>query len=111
MCHDLDFLVRALLEVGASVGTSNEVTWLYRCHATNSGSSISLRRQHAEIAYCLGRAANLELENDVEYNIAQLIGYGIDPGVITLAAQYRPWLMESSLPISDSIERWVQKCL
>ena len=111
MCHDLDFLIRALLEVGAGVGTSSEVTWLYRCHETNSGSSISLKKQHAEIVYCLGRAVNPVLENDVEYNLAQLIGHGIDPEIIALAAQDRPWLLESNMPVCDSIARWVLTCL
>ena len=56
MCHDLDFIIRALTTGKSSIGVSPEPTWKYRCHETNSGSSICLVKQSAEITYCLGRA-------------------------------------------------------
>ena len=107
MCHDLDFMIRALTTGKSSVGVSSTPTWKYRCHETNSGSSIGLTRQSAEITYCLGRALQaLNVETSAS-SLTSVIGYGIEKWILDLAATYKPWVNESRIIANDSIQRWV----
>ena len=107
MCHDLDFLLRAIFLGGVSVGTSNNPTWQYRCHETNSGSAISSAQQSAEIVYCLGRALcqYLQVESrDVFFNF---IGHSISHDLKNTAWGVKPWDREEILGARDSISQWI----
>jgi glycosyltransferase involved in cell wall biosynthesis len=109
MCHDLDFLLRAMLGFRSHVGYSPIPTWQYRCHETNSGSFINIRKAQAEITYAIGRSLDSMFENDgIEY-LSKIIGYGIDPKIISEAELQKPWRLEKTLSISESISTWVKK--
>jgi glycosyltransferase involved in cell wall biosynthesis len=107
MCHDLDFLLRALLVAGVKVGVSEVPTWFYRCHETNSGSSISSKKQAAEIIYSLGRVLDPILEKFSSESLLQTIGYGLDPKIILEASIVKPWVAEVHLGVEKSINEWV----
>jgi hypothetical protein len=111
MCHDLDFLIRALVFAGSAVGTTHVPSWEYRCHETNSGSSISLKTQHAEIIYSLGRALDylgIDTSQDV---LKSRIGHGLYGEIFTLAEKLKPWANDSQVSVLDSINNWVFHCL
>ena len=111
MCHDLDFLIRALAIENCGVGTSRVPSWEYRCHETNSGSSISLVKQHAEIIYSLGRSLDF-----LEFEISQAslkakIGHGLNDKILAMAAVIKPWRSESRMSVSDCVDKWVINCI
>ena len=108
ICHDLDFLLRALFVEGVSVGTSPHPTWQYRCHETNSGSAISTDKQQAEIAYCLGKILLQTKRVDSREDFFNLIGYGITIDLKTKVWVERPWDKEEFLGTDESIRLWVE---
>ncbi len=109
MCHDLDFLLRALLDTQSSVGVSLTPTWRYRCHETNSGSQIALLRQHAEIIYSIGHALRvLKIETNIE-NMSNLIDYGVSRDLMELAASKSPWISDEDVSLECSINDWVRE--
>jgi glycosyltransferase involved in cell wall biosynthesis len=107
MCHDLDFLLRALIAENANVGVSELPTWFYRCHEANSGSSIASLKQSAEIIYSLGRVLDPILEKFSSESLLQTIGYGLDPKIILEASKVKPWLREEHLGVEKSINEWI----
>jgi O-antigen biosynthesis protein len=109
MCHDLDYLLRAMLGLRCHVGYSTIPTWQYRCHESNSGSFVNINKQQAEISYAVGRSIKSVFEiKDVEY-LSKLIGYGIDSEMIAETKRQKPWDLEKTLSISESISTWVNK--
>jgi glycosyltransferase involved in cell wall biosynthesis len=111
MCHDLDFLLRAIFMEGAHIGVSEVPTWFYRCHETNSGSSISSRKQNAEIVYCLGKVLDSIFESFSAEELSKIIGYGLDPELISFAARKKPWANELSIGTDESIQEWISLCV
>ena len=110
LCHDLDFLLRALLVENVSVGTSDSLTWLYRCHETNSGSSINAIKQSSEIIYTLCRVLGPIIDEISSDNLLSLIGHGLSPNISLLAAREKPWLREVSSTVDHSIAEWITLC-
>jgi hypothetical protein len=110
LCHDLDFLLRALLIEKASVGVSDSPTWFYRCHQHNSGSSINSIKQSSEIVYTLGRLLDPIINEISSDDLLSLIGHGLSPNITLLAARERPWLKEYSSTIDNSIAEWIAFC-
>ena len=105
-CPDLDFLLRIIFEAGASVGTSKESTWSYRCHLTNSVSFIDSGIQFAEILYVLGRVYHQLNGNKLSSSLKELVGYGIDPMYLVKLEETKPWILEDSQTISESLNNW-----
>jgi glycosyltransferase involved in cell wall biosynthesis len=110
MCHDLDFLIRALAIEKLAVGTSHTPSWSYRCHGSNSGSKISIGKQNSEIIYCLGRSINSIIDELSPESLIQLIGYGISPDLILEMVKMKPWLNEADLGVDLAIHNWVDYC-
>jgi glycosyltransferase involved in cell wall biosynthesis len=110
LCHDLDFLLRALLVEGVNVGASEIPSWFYRCHDTNSGSSIASRKQSAEIIYCLGRVLAPILKDISPETLLQMVGYAMSSEIILAASKLEPWLNEKNMSIEDSIDVWIGLC-
>jgi hypothetical protein len=108
MCHDLDFLIRGLFEQNINVGVSEEPTWYYRCHEKNSGSSISAKKQEAEIVYSLGRALDPVIHEELNMEIARMIGYGINLRIKLFALHERPWRHEPRIGVEQSIRDWIE---
>ena len=109
MCHDLDFLVRALLLRHVNIGVSDQPTWSYRCHEKNSGSSISSKKQNGEIIYSLGRVLDPIIEDRSIEAIAGFIGYGIAHELKIRALQERPWREENLIGVNECILKWIEK--
>ncbi len=107
MCHDLDFLLRTLIEAKSSIGVSFKPTWQYRCHENNSGTHISLLRQNAEIMYALGSSLSLLAPNLTFVDLINLIDYGIPKHLVAYSINVQPWRNESKLTKEESIEEWV----
>jgi glycosyltransferase involved in cell wall biosynthesis len=110
LCHDLDFLLRALLIERASVGVSDYPTWYYRCHETNSGSSINANKQASEIIYSLCRVLDPIMNEISSDHLLRLIGHGLSPNIKLFAASEKPWLKEFNLTIDNSIAEWAALC-
>lgn len=108
MCHDLDFLLRALMIEGVSAGTSSQATWEYRCHESNSGSAISTKKQKAEIAYCLGRVISQTTEIAFCEDFSNLIGHGISVDLKYQVWDRKPWENEGELGTDNAITIWVK---
>jgi len=110
LCHDLDFLLRAIFIERVSVGVSDFPTWYYRCHDTNSGSSINANKQTSEIIYALCRVLDPIMNEISSDHLLRLIGYGLNPNLILLAAKEKPWLKELNFTIDNSIAEWAALC-
>jgi len=109
MCHDLDFLLRALLIENANVGVSKYPTWSYRCHETNSGSAISLSRQRAEIVYLIGRILEPGIPDRFEEWFSGAIGYGVPKSMLADAARALPWKLETAVGFDKSLQEWIAR--
>lgn len=109
-CHDLDFLLRAIFIENVSVGVSDSPTWHYRCHETNTGSSINAIKQASEIVYVLGRVLNPIINDISADHMFSLIGHGLSSNIKLFAATEKPWLNESTLTVEDSIAEWIAAC-
>jgi glycosyltransferase involved in cell wall biosynthesis len=110
MCHDLDFLLRALFFQEAHVGTSLIPTWEYRCHETNSGSAIKLATQHAEIIYSLGRVLDSILDIPFRKSLIKLLGYGLPVELTRTAFSEKPWSSESLQGTDSALRNWLRDC-
>ena len=111
LCHDLDFLIRALFIGETKIGVSEKPTWDYRCHGTNSGSSVAIEKQGAEIVYSLGRALDRVIEEELSLELSSMIGHGINSELKLRAMRERPWRNEAHIGIDESIQRWIKSCL
>jgi len=109
MCHDLDFLLRALFIEKAHVGTSNTPTWAYRCHETNSGSTIKISKQHGEIAYCLGRLIDSVPDPIYRDLLIELVDYGLPTGLMENINNKKPWLSEPKHGLEIVLENWLRE--
>ena len=110
LCHDLDFLLRALFVEKVSVGVSDSPTWYYRCHETNSGSSINAIKQASEIVYTLCRILDPIIDKISSDHLLSLIGHGLSPDITLLAKMQRPWSREFSSTVDNSIAEWIASC-
>lgn len=108
--HDLDFLLRALFIEGVSVGVSDLPTWHYRCHETNTGSSINAIKKASEMIYILCRVLDPIMNEISSDELLRLIGHGLSPNMKLLAAREKPWLKELNLTVNNSIAEWVVLC-
>jgi glycosyltransferase involved in cell wall biosynthesis len=108
MCHDLDFLLRVLFEARSSVGLSLQPSWDYRCHENNTGSSISMILQNAEILYSLGSIYSKIDSNNDYGSFLNLVGYGIDSHHVAFAYNSKPWSLEASTTIENAIAMWIR---
>jgi glycosyltransferase involved in cell wall biosynthesis len=105
-CPDLDFLLRTIFEFGASVGTSKNPTWSYRCHLNNSVSFIDSGIQFAEILYVLGRVYYQFNGNKLSSSFKKLVGYGVDPMYLVKLEETKPWILEDGQTVSESLNNW-----
>ena len=108
--HDLDFLLRALFIEGVSIGVSDLPTWHYRCHETNTGSSINAIKKDSEIIYSLCRVLDPIMNEISSDQLLRLIGHGLSPNMKLLAAREKPWLKELNLTVDKSIAEWIALC-
>ena len=108
--HDLDFLLRALFIEGVSVGVSDLPTWYYRCHETNTGSSINAIKKASEMIYSVCRVLDPIMNEISSDELLRLIGHGLSPNMKLLAAREKPWLKELNLTVNNSIAEWVALC-
>jgi len=107
MCHDLDFLLRALFDGRSSMGFSHSPSWDYRCHENNTGSHISMNIQNAEILYCLSSVYSTTKDSANYSAFLNSVGYGIKPHLIAYAFNSRPWELERDLSTTESIHHWI----
>jgi glycosyltransferase involved in cell wall biosynthesis len=107
MCHDLDFLLRTLIEGKSSIGVSLKPSWHYRCHENNSGTHISLLRQNAEILYAIGASLSILAPFLTFKDLINLIDYGIPKHLVAYSINVQPWKKELILTKEDAIEEWV----
>lgn len=107
MCHDLDFLLRTLIQAKSSIGVSFKPTWQYRCHENNSGTHISLLRQNAEILYAIGSSLSILAPNLSFGDLINLIDYGIPKHLVAYSINVQPWRNELRLTKENAIEEWI----
>lgn len=108
MCHDLDFLLRVMFDARSSIGLCLQPSWDYRCHESNTGSSISMTIQNAEILYSLGSIhSKMDSGNDFG-TFLDLVGYGIDSHFVAFAYNSKPWSHETSMTIENAIAKWIR---
>jgi len=107
ICHDLDFILRALFQNNISFGVSVGPTWSYRCHETNSGSKISKQQQDMEIIYSMGRCL-IQVNQDPSALIEK-IGYGLSRAFKTYAFDKSPWNLEKYISRPESISAWLSQ--
>jgi len=110
LCHDLDFLLRALLIENVSIGVSDSPTWHYRCHETNSGSSINANKQASEIIYSLCRVLDPVLNEISSDDLIELIGHGLSSDMKLFARREKPWHKEFYSSVDNSIAEWITLC-
>ena len=84
MCHDLDFLLRAVFEREINFGVSTKPTWQYRCHESNSGSNIKLLHQQLEIALSALQVINNCNHPRIAVDLAEFLDYGIPRDLVGL---------------------------
>ncbi len=77
LCHDLDFILSAIVEYSAVVSVLKQPTWSYRCHDNNSGSKVSEEDRLAEVSQCL--VENLLKVKNVDFRsiVDDFIGYDL----------------------------------
>jgi len=84
MCHDLDFLLRAIFEKEINWGVSIQPTWQYRCHESNSGSSIKLIHQQIEIALCALQVIKKCNRGNSSLDLKTILDYGLPKDLVDL---------------------------
>ncbi len=78
LCHDLDFVLRAILKHNFKIGLHTSSPWYYRCHGTNSSSSIGSHAGNLEILdVLLGVLSDFQEYHSKNAPFENLIGHGI----------------------------------
>ena len=105
MCHDLDFLLRAVFLEKVNFGVSLDPTWQYRCHESNSGSSIAFIQIQFEILFVIYQLFR-ELDYDcTSLKFNQLINYGIPTKMIDFFSHLN---LDEIFQSNDDIQSRVQ---
>lgn len=109
MCHDLDFLLRAIFEKEVNFGVSSRPSWQYRCHESNSGSNIKLMHQQIEIALCTLGVINKFNRSKSLSNLKSFLDYGIPGHLVDLANS--SLVASGNAPSSNQIQNLVTRLL